>query len=119
MSYINRLFGSIGTGDQQQDLTGNIDENHLISIDTSNNRIGINTIDPECSIDISGDDAKLRTKYLEVSGDISYNISYNTNNNYKSINILHEIVKKLYIDNSNTAAFTDYYKTQYENFFNL
>ena len=114
MSYINRLFGSIGTG-TQQDLVGNIDENHLISIDTSNNRIGINTIDPECSIDISGDDAKLRTKYLEVSGDISYN----TNNNYKSINILHEIVKKLYIDNSNTAVFTDYDKTQYKNFFNL
>ena len=32
---------------------------------------------------------------------------------------LHEIVKKLYIDNSNTAVFTDYDKTQYKNFFNL
>ena len=115
MSYINRLFGSIASGEPNNNYNTNLDENHLISIDTSNNRIGINTIDPECSIDISGDDAKLKTKYLEVSGDISYNID----NSYKSINILHEIVKKLYIDNSNSATFTNEYKTQYENFFNL
>lgn len=115
MSYINRLIGSIASGEPNNITDTNLDENHLISIDTSNNRIGINTIDPECSIDISGDDAKLKTKYLEVSGDISYNID----NNYKSINILHEIVKKLYIDNSNSASFTNEYKTQYENFFNL
>ena len=115
MSYINRLFGSIGTGNPDQNLNENIDENHLISIDTSNNRIGINTIDPECSIDISGDDAKLKTKYLEVSGDISYNI----NNDYKSINTLHEIVRKLYIDNSNTTAFTSDGNKSYDIFFNL
>ena len=115
MSYINRLFGSIASGEPNNNYNTNLDENHLISIDTSNNRIGINTIDPECSIDISGDDAKLKTKYIEVSGDILYNI----NNQYKSINILHEIVKKLYIDNSNSATFTNDDKTQYENFFNL
>ena len=113
MAYINRLFGSIGTTDSLE--SGNIDENHLISIDTSNNRIGINTIDPECSIDISGNDAKLKTKYLEVSGDISYNIETQS----KSINILHEIVKKLYIDSSNTSTFTENDKTRFKVFFDI
>jgi hypothetical protein len=114
MSYINRLFGSIATITPTDSLeSGNIDENHLISIDTSNNRIGINTIDPECSIDISGDDAKLKTKYLEVSGDISYDIS----NQSKSITILHDIVKKLYIDSSD--VFTEDDKSSYNGFFNL
>jgi|TARA_B110000858_G_scaffold198335_2_gene264068 hypothetical protein len=117
MSYINRLFGSIGTGNPQQNLNGNIDENRLISIDTSNNRIGINTINPECSIDISGNDAKLKTKYLEVSGDISYNID----GRYKSINTLHGIVKKLYIDNSNNDSFTfnDADRINYGTFFDI
>ena len=115
MSYINRLFGSIATITPTDSLeSGNIDENHLISIDTSNNRIGINTIDPECSIDISGDDAKLKTKDLEVSGDISYNI----NTQYKSIYTLHNIVKKLYIDSSNSSTFQGY-KTEYNNFFGI
>ena len=50
MSFISRLFGSVGTYNTGDSF---IQENNLVSIDTSNNRIGINTIDPEYSIDIS------------------------------------------------------------------
>jgi len=44
-------------------------QNDVIVIDTSNNRIGINTITPEHSIDVSG--GMINTEDLTVHGDIS------------------------------------------------
>ena len=44
-------------------------QNDVIVIDTSNNRIGINTITPEHAIDVSG--GKINTEDLTVHGDIS------------------------------------------------
>ena len=40
------------------DYTYSPDPNNLICIDTSNNRIGINTLDPEYSLHISGGDIR-------------------------------------------------------------
>ena len=50
------------------DYTFDVDANNLIVIDTSNNRIGINTVYPQRSIHISGDDvsAGIITPYLQM-----------------------------------------------------
>lgn len=61
------------------DYSFEADANNLIVIDTSNNRIGINTVYPQCSIHISGGDvsAGIITPYLETEkitadGSINY-----------------------------------------------
>jgi hypothetical protein len=48
---INTLIGTFSSIDINNSAT-TIDSSNLICIDTSNNRIGINTIDPSCSIHI-------------------------------------------------------------------
>jgi hypothetical protein len=48
---INTLIGTFSSIDINSGAT-TIDSSNLICIDTSNNRIGINTIDPSCSIHI-------------------------------------------------------------------
>jgi hypothetical protein len=48
---INTLIGTFSSIDINSSATI-IDSSNLICIDTSNNRIGINTIDPSCSIHI-------------------------------------------------------------------
>lgn len=48
---INTLIGTFSSIDINNSATI-IDSSNLICIDTSNNRIGINTIDPSCSIHI-------------------------------------------------------------------
>ena len=62
-SSINTLIGTFSSIDITN-ADAVIDSSNLICIDTSNNRIGINTIDPSCSIHI-----KSLTK-----SDVSYNI---------------------------------------------
>lgn len=62
-SSINTLIGTFSSIDITN-AGAVIDSSNLICIDTSNNRIGINTIDPSCSIHI-----KSLTK-----SDVSYNI---------------------------------------------
>ena len=49
-SSINTLIGTFSSIDSNGETT--IDSSNLICIDTSNNRIGINTIDPSYSITI-------------------------------------------------------------------
>jgi len=49
-SSINTLIGTFSSLDVNSNTI--IDSSNLICIDTSNNRIGINTINPECSIHI-------------------------------------------------------------------
>jgi hypothetical protein len=51
MSSLNTLVGAFSTINVGSDATI---ENELICVDTSNNRIGINTIDPSYSIHIHG-----------------------------------------------------------------
>ncbi len=50
-SSLNTLIGTFSSIDINNSNT-TIDSSNLICIDTSNNRIGINTIDPSCSIHI-------------------------------------------------------------------
>jgi hypothetical protein len=69
MSTLNKLIANVKKSSSIVDNTNFLNGEKIVCIDTSNNRIGINTIYPQCSIDISGDDAKLKTKYLEVTGD--------------------------------------------------
>ena len=49
------------------------DLNNVIVVDTSNNRIGINTANPEFSIDISN--GRIRTRFLEIT-EPSYGLIY-------------------------------------------
>ena len=49
---INTLIGTFSSIDINNSNTTIIDASNLICIDTSNNRIGINTMDPEYSISI-------------------------------------------------------------------
>tara|TARA_Y100000389_G_scaffold200660_1_gene241598 strand:- start:206 stop:1771 length:1566 start_codon:yes stop_codon:yes gene_type:complete len=70
MSTLNKLIANVQKSSSIVDNTNFLNNEKIVCIDTSNNRIGINTIYPQCSIDISGDDAKLKTKDLEVTGDL-------------------------------------------------
>ena len=58
-SSLNNLFGHFmhfaDIGGQEFSL----DEDHLVCFDTRNHRIGINTIDPTCSLDIAGLNGKI------------------------------------------------------------
>lgn len=77
----------------------------MISIDTCNNRIGINTLDPSYSIDILGNQ--------DVSGIIrcekliTNNTEINTISNNFNIVDLFKATKQLYIDLSNQPQLVD------------
>ena len=53
-SSLNNLFGSFVSVNESEDTNYEFLENQMVCIDTTNHRIGINTIDPTCSLDISG-----------------------------------------------------------------
>ena len=63
MSSINKLIGTFSTID-----TGSLDpvSDELICIDTSNNRLGIGTLDPSYEIHVNK--GTIYTKHLTVSG---------------------------------------------------
>ena len=69
MSTLNKLIANVQKSNSIVSNTNFLNNEKIVCIDTSNNRIGINTVNPECSIDISGSDSKLKTKNLEVTGD--------------------------------------------------
>lgn len=59
-SSLNNLFGHFLNVQLNSNETYNFDDvPNMVSIDTSNHRIGINTLDPVCSLDISGTDGKI------------------------------------------------------------
>ena len=60
---INNL---IGTFDSFNITTYTAQQNNLICIDTSENRLGINTLDPEEAIHVSG--GTIKTTNLDISG---------------------------------------------------
>lgn len=82
-----------------------LDTENMISIDTCNNRIGINTLDPSYSIDIVGNQ--------DVSGIIrcekliTNNTEINTISNNFNIVDLFKATKQLYIDLSNQPQLVD------------
>tara|TARA_B100001175_G_C19462758_1_gene617418 strand:+ start:994 stop:1314 length:321 start_codon:yes stop_codon:yes gene_type:complete len=67
-SSINNLIGTFATIN-----TGSFQPipNNLVCIDTSNNRIGVNTIDPSYGIHVIGsnDDGTIASKSLRISND--------------------------------------------------
>ena len=73
-SSLNNLFGHFLNIQQTTSETydfNNVD--NMVCIDTSNHRIGINTLDPICSLDISGNNGKIIVNTiscdtLDVSG---------------------------------------------------
>lgn len=73
--------------------TFQIDQGNLIAIDTSNNRIGINTIDPEYSIHVN--DGTIKTTDLIVDDINTVNFSQ-----------LIQDLKQLYTDISNSDVIT-------------
>ena len=58
----NKIVSAINSA--SQDYTYSPPSNNLICIDTSNNRIGINTLDPLCSLHISGGDIRANNIYV-------------------------------------------------------
>jgi hypothetical protein len=66
MSTLNKLIANVQKSSSIISNSKFLNDERIICIDTSNNRIGINTVNPQCSIDISGIDAKLKTKNLEA-----------------------------------------------------
>jgi hypothetical protein len=73
-SSLNNLFGHFLNVEAEANVTYDFDNvDNMICIDTSNHRIGINTLDPTCSLDISGDHGKINVntiscETLDVSG---------------------------------------------------
>jgi hypothetical protein len=78
-SSLNNLFGHFLNVEAEDNVTYDFDNvNNMICIDTSNHRIGINTLDPTCSLDISGENGKINVntilcETLDVSGINVYN----------------------------------------------
>ena len=65
----NKILTTINSVTSNYSFTPDLD--NVIVIDTSNNRIGINTANPECSIDVSN--GKIKTENLTILGDASIN----------------------------------------------
>jgi hypothetical protein len=77
MSITNKLIANIKQ--TNVDITKFTDTNNVICIDTSTNRIGINTKNPRYSIDISGINSKIFVNNLEVTQNAIFStISGNT-----------------------------------------
>lgn len=70
MSITNKLVANIKQTDV--DISKFTDTNNVICIDTSNNRIGINTKTPRYSIDICGINNKIFVSNLEVAQNASF-----------------------------------------------
>ena len=98
----NKIVSAINSA--SQDYTYSPPSNNLICIDTSNNRIGINTLDPLCSLHISGGDIRANNIYVNnmvsnslrtlvnssvnVGGSLSVDYVNSNNVNSNTINII-------------------------------
>lgn len=114
-SSLNNLFGNFLNIEEEDDRTYDFnDVNNMVCIDTSNHRIGINTLDPTCSLDISGTDGKIivnsiSCKNLELNGiNVNQNLTemrasliIDTFNNYR------ETFAHLILGYNNDASFTN------------
>ena len=89
-SSLNNLFGSFVSVNESEDTNYEFLENQMVCIDTTNHRIGINTIDPTCSLDISGLHGKINVNSiscgnLDVSGLNVYDTISNLDNSLSTI----------------------------------
>lgn len=103
---VNKLLTNIadfnlpkGTVDTE---LGSIDVNNSICFDLSSNRIGIGTVDPSYTIDISGtsNNIDIHINKQELNGTyISYNV-------YESIDILFKLIKEIHDKSQMTSQLT-------------
>lgn len=114
-SSLNNLFGNFinitEEDNAQYDLNNDV---NMVCIDTSNHRIGINTIDPHCSLDISGTNGKIFVNSISCENiDIQNSLKFNGNTNFSGIIDLSGIQAILRdsnnIDNDNIPTNTLYY----------
>ena len=98
---INELVGTFATV-----TTGGKEfiPNKIIAIDTSNNRLGINTIDPSYEIHILN--GTIATNNIEISGNITGTIDLS---NIDSSLINNNIVKFIIPDNPNNIEINQLY----------
>ena len=81
-SQYNKILTTVNSVTSDYSFTPDL--SNVIVIDTSNNRIGINTVNPQYSIDCNG---QIRTDSLEISdnlllkGDASFNSNVEVSNN--------------------------------------
>jgi hypothetical protein len=102
-SSLNNLFGHFLNVEATDGATYNFDNvDNMVCIDTSNHRIGINTLDPTCSLDISGVHGKINVntiscEILDISGI----------NVYKKISQLDTSINNNLIANNLNASFSN------------
>lgn len=84
-SSLNNLFGNFLNIEEQDDRTYDFNNvNNMVCIDTSNHRIGINTLDPICSLDISGADGKIIVNSISCEN-LEFNNGINVNQKFQQI----------------------------------
>tara|TARA_Y100000389_G_scaffold204951_1_gene261168 strand:- start:3768 stop:4139 length:372 start_codon:yes stop_codon:yes gene_type:complete len=92
---VNKLLTNIADFNLPKDnvntALSSIDVNNSICFDLSLNRIGIGTVDPSYTIDISGtsNDIDIHINKHDSGNDISYNV-------YESIDILFKLIKEIH-----------------------
>ena len=92
---VNKLLTNIADFNLPKDnvntALSSIDVNNSICFDLSSNRIGIGTVDPSYTIDISGtsNDIDIHINKHDSGNDISYNV-------YESIDILFKLIKEIH-----------------------
>ena len=103
---VNKLLTNIADFNLSKDIVesalSNIDVNNSICFDLSSNRIGIGTVDPSYTIDISGttSDIDIHINKQAVGGtDISYNV-------HESIDILFKLIKEIHNKSQITSQLT-------------
>ncbi len=63
---VNKIISTVNS--ISSDSTVIPDINNCVTIDTSNNRLGINTLNPNCAIDVSNNIHLIEENYDDVSG---------------------------------------------------
>jgi len=114
---VNKLLTNIADFNLSKDTVESglsaIDPNNSICFDLSSNRIGIGTVDPSYTIDISGisNNIDIHINKQNSGNDISYNV-------HDSIDILFRLVKDIHnnmTSTPNTPLLTSDYYDLYKN----
>lgn len=100
-SSLNNLFGNFVSVNESENTNYEFLENQMVCIDTSNHRIGINTIDPTCSLDISGLHGKINVNSISCE-----NLDVSGLNIYERITDLDNSLSTILTDN-NDASFNN------------
>lgn len=63
---VNKIISTVNSISSHSTVIPDI--NNCVTIDTSNNRLGINTLNPKCAIDVSNDIYDICGNYNDISG---------------------------------------------------